>query len=77
MPLKKTKALQAYIDSSLYGIPFEGLDSFLRGKGSMKGILGKPFTLFDERGADMDQVCLVTFLAGTILRGTFSTLTAM
>ena len=53
----------AYIDSSLYGIPFEGFDFFLGGKGSMKGSIAKVFTLFDERGDDMDRACLVTFLA--------------
>lgn len=53
----------AYIDAALYGIPFEGLDSFLEGKGSMKGRLAKGFSLFDERGEDMDRACLVTFLA--------------
>ena len=53
----------AYIDSSLYGIPFEGFDSFMGGEGSMKGIIAKLFTLFDERGEDMDRACLVTFLA--------------
>lgn len=53
----------AYIDSSLYGIPFEGFDSFLKGKGFMKGVGAKLFTLFDERGEDMDRACLVTFLA--------------
>ncbi|HKL60304.1 MAG TPA: DUF6544 family protein [Sphaerochaeta sp.] len=53
----------AYIDSSLYGIPFEGLDSFVEGKGSMKGVIAKGIDLFDERGVDMDRACLVTFLA--------------
>lgn len=53
----------AYIDSLLYGIPFEGLDSFLEGKGSMKGRIAKAITLFDERGIAMDRACLVTFLA--------------
>ncbi len=53
----------AYIDASLYGIPFEGLDTFLGGKGAMKGRLAKQFTLFDERGLEMDRAALVTFLA--------------
>ena len=29
----------------------------------MKGALGKLFTLFDERGTDLDRACLVTILA--------------
>jgi len=53
----------AYIDSSLYGIPFEGLDSFLGGKGSMEGRIAKFIDLFDQRGEDMDRASLVTFLA--------------
>ena len=53
----------AYIDASLYGIPFEGLDSFMGGKGSMKGRLAKAITLFDQRGIEMDRACLVTVLA--------------
>jgi hypothetical protein len=57
----------AYIDSSMYGIPFEGLDSFLGGRGSMKGVLAKLFTLFDQTGAVMDQSSLVTFLSEILL----------
>lgn len=56
-----------YIDASLYGIPFEGLDSFLGGKGSMKGVIAKLFALFDEQGEDMDRACLVTVLAEALL----------
>ena len=29
----------------------------------MKGRIAKVFTLFDQRGVDMDRACLVTFLA--------------
>ncbi|MDK2981770.1 MAG: hypothetical protein PWQ55_2117 [Chloroflexota bacterium] len=53
----------AYIDSSMYGIPFEGLDSFLDGHGSMKGVLAKLFTLFNQTGDAMDQSSLVTYLS--------------
>jgi len=53
----------AYIDSSMFGIPFEGLDSYKDGIGSMKGTLAKMFTLFDQRGEDMDKACLVTVLS--------------
>ena len=56
----------AYIDSSLYGIPFQGLDTYLLGKGSMKGVLAKVFTLFDQKGESMDSACLVTFLAESL-----------
>ena len=57
----------AYIDSSMYGIPFEGLDSFLGGRGSMKGVLAKLFTLFDQTGTAMDESSLVTFLSEILL----------
>ena len=56
----------AYIDASLYGIPFEGLDSFMEGKGSMKGRIAKGITLFDQQGEDMDRACLVTILAESL-----------
>ena len=48
----------AYIDSSMYGIPFEGLDSYIAGKGSMKGAIAKLFTLFDEAGEAMNKAGL-------------------
>ncbi len=57
----------AYISSSLYGIPFEGYDAFENGIGSMKGILAKQITLFDQGGKDMDRACLVTILAECLL----------
>ena len=57
----------AYIDSSMYGIPFEGLDTFVAGKGSMKGVLAKLFTLFHQTGETMDQASLVTFLSECLM----------
>ena len=57
----------AYIDSSMYGIPFEGIDSFVGGKGSMKGMLAKLFTLFNQTGPAMDRASLVTFLAESLV----------
>lgn len=56
----------AFIDSSLFGIPFQGLDSFIKGKGGMKGVVAKNFTLFDQRGKDMDRSALVTWLSEII-----------
>ncbi|WP_326908092.1 DUF6544 family protein [Sedimentibacter sp. MB31-C6] len=53
----------AFIDSSIYGIPFEGFDSYNNGIGSMKGTIAKIIPLFDQRGETMDSACLVTFLA--------------
>lgn len=53
----------AMIDSRMFGIPFQGYDYYRNGTGGMKGVLAKTFTLFDQRGTDMDRACLVTYLA--------------
>lgn len=57
----------AYIDSSMYGIPFEGLDSYTAGKGTMKGVLAKLFTLFNQTGETMDKASLATFLSECLI----------
>lgn len=56
----------AMIDSSMFGIPFEGYDYYHNGIGGMKGVIAKVFTLFDQKGAEMDKACLVTFLAESL-----------
>lgn len=56
----------AYIDSSMYGIPFEGFDSYIDGAGSMKGVIAKLFTLFHQTGKAMDKSSLVTFLSESL-----------
>lgn len=53
----------ALIDSSMFGVPFQGYDYYENGKGGMKGVIAKAITLFDQQGADMDKACLATFLA--------------
>lgn len=53
----------ALIDSSMFGIPFEGYDYYRNGHGGMKGVIAKGITLFDQTGDDMDKACLATFLA--------------
>ena len=53
----------ALIDSSMFGVPFEGYDYYQNGVGGMKGVIAKGITLFDRKGADMDKACLVTYLA--------------
>lgn len=53
----------ALIDSSMFGVPFQGYDYYENGKGGMKGVIAKVITLFDQQGADMDKACLATFLA--------------
>lgn len=57
----------ALISSSLYGIPFEGCDSFVDGFGRMRGVIGKLFTIFNVTGKEMDQACLATFLADSLM----------
>lgn len=56
----------AFIDSSLYGIPFQGLDSFINGEGGMKGVVAKNITLFNQHGEEMNKAALVTWLAEII-----------
>lgn len=53
----------ALIDSSMFGVPFEGYDYYKSGTGGMKGVIAKAITIFDQTGADMDKACLATFLA--------------
>lgn len=57
----------ALIDSKMKGIPFEGCDSYEDGVGGMKGTIGKVVTIFNVTGKEMDQACLVTYLADSIL----------
>ena len=56
----------AFIDSKMFGIPFQGYDYFVNGKGGMKGVLAKSFQLFDQTGEQMDKAALVTYLAEII-----------
>lgn len=53
----------AFIDSSMFGIPFQGYDYYTDGVGGMKGVIAKMITIFDTKGPEMDQACLVTYLA--------------
>lgn len=62
----KKPSRMALIDSSMFGIPFEGYDYYRDGTGGMKGVIAKAITLFDQMGADMDKACLVTFLAESL-----------
>ena len=45
----------------------KGLDAYIDGHGSMKGILAKSITLFDQTGPTMDKASLVTFLSECLL----------
>ena len=57
----------AFIDTKFFGIPFQGIDSYYDQKGSMKGVLGKKITLFDESGEDFYTGSLVTYLSECLL----------
>lgn len=59
----KEPARLAIINANMYCFSFDGLDSYINGKGSMKGVLCHTFTLFNQTGKDMDRSCLVTVLA--------------
>lgn len=60
----------ALIDSSMFGIPFEGYDYYQNGSGGMKGVIAKAITLFNQTGTDMDKACLATFLAESLFAPT-------
>ena len=53
----------ALIESSVFGVPFEGYDYYKNGVGGMKGVIAKGITLFHQTGDDMDKACLATYLA--------------
>ncbi|MDF2865359.1 MAG: hypothetical protein K0R72_168 [Clostridia bacterium] len=56
----------ASIQTSMMGIPFEGLDNYTNSIGSMTGMLAKSVTLFDVTGKEMDISSLVTCLSEMI-----------
>ena len=60
----------ALIDSSMFGIPFEGYDYYQNGIGGMKGVIAKAITLFNQTGADMDKACLATYIAESLFAPT-------
>ena len=57
----------AFIDTSLYGVPFEGIDAYQGGLGSMKGVLAKYVTLFNQTGEAINKSSLVNCLAESLL----------
>lgn len=77
MPKLKIKSMQynsaekperiALIDTRLYGIPFEGIDAYQEGIGSMKGVIAKSITLFNQKGEAMNKSSLVNCLAESLL----------
>lgn len=63
----KDTIMKAYIQNSLYGVPFEEHDSTQQGRGSMKGVIGKIITLFNQTGTEMDKPQLLTYLGECFL----------
>lgn len=58
----------AYIDSSLFGIPFEGIEYIYKNETPrMKGVVGKFFKIFDVTGPQMNQSALSTYLAECLI----------
>ncbi|OPX87320.1 MAG: hypothetical protein A4E53_02502 [Pelotomaculum sp. PtaB.Bin104] len=82
MPKLKIKYIQynsvekpervALIDTHLYSIPFEGIDSYQNGIGSMKGVIAKSVTLFNQKGEALNQSSLVNCLAESLLMPNFA-----
>ncbi|MDO4467351.1 MAG: hypothetical protein Q4C49_10185 [Bacillota bacterium] len=56
----------AYMKSSMFGIPFEGYDTYHVGKSSMRGVIGKYFPLFDQKEKALEEGNLVTILAESL-----------
>ena len=56
----------ALVESSIFGIPFEGYDYYIDGRGGMHGMLGKMLTLFHQKGDKMDQGALCTYLSESL-----------
>ncbi|MCL2387255.1 MAG: hypothetical protein FWC89_06855 [Defluviitaleaceae bacterium] len=57
----------AYIKTSVFGVPFEGYDSFQDGVGFMKGVIGKVFSLFNQKGDAMNKGQLFSYLGEAFL----------
>lgn len=62
----------ALIDTKLMGIPFDGLDRYENGKGSMHGMFGKVITVFNSTGEEMDISSLVTCLSELVFLPTIA-----
>ena len=57
----------ALIDTSLFIIPFQGLDAYQNGVGSMKGMIAKSVVLFNQTSEAMNQSSLVNCLAECLM----------
>lgn len=57
----------ALINTKMFKIPFQGIDIYENGQGSMKGVIAKNVTLFNEKGDDMNSGALVTYLSECLM----------
>ena len=57
----------AFIDSAVMGIPFQGLDAYVDGLGTMQGEIAKIYPLFNITGGTMNKSSLVTMLSESLL----------
>lgn len=57
----------SYMKSSMFGILFEGYDSYREGQAGMQGVLAKFIPLFHQKGKELEQGTLVTILAESLL----------
>ena len=54
----------AFIESSMFGVPFDGIDYCTDDKvGGMKGMIGKAFEIFDVHNEQMYKAGLISWLA--------------
>ena len=59
---------RAYCGSSLYGIPFEGMDYMTKDKeGGMKGILARVITIFDERNKQGGRAGIISWFIESVI----------
>lgn len=56
----------AFMESAMFGIPFQGYDYYQDGTGGMRGVLAKVIPLFHQTGAEMNDACLVTWLSESL-----------
>lgn len=60
---KNTPYRNFYMKGKMKGIPFEGRENYINGKGNMRIKLLKAFTVVNMKGKETDESALVTYLA--------------
>jgi len=57
----------AFVDTKMYGLPVQAVDSYIGEVGRMKIVLGKTMTIANEVGPEMDKACLATILSECLI----------